>query len=64
MLLALNATLQSSDAKDPAVMQRTNIIKELMTRVWLLIGEIWDLSELVDLATQVSTHSPHPTPPP
>lgn len=54
MLLALDGACQPPDnAMDPAVAQRVRVLKELLAKVWLVIGTVWSCSEVTDAANQV-----------
>lgn len=53
MLLALDGATRISDSIDAATLQRLWTIKEIIARVWLVIGKLWDCMELIDIAKKV-----------
>lgn len=53
MLLTLDNATNTRDSTDPATLQRLCAIKEVIARVWLVVGKIWVCSELVELAEMV-----------
>lgn len=54
MLLSLDMASQIEDESDLSVRQRARALKEVITRVWLVIGQVWDCAELIQLAESVS----------
>jgi hypothetical protein len=52
MLSALEQAVQGNFGKHADV-QRLNIIREVLARVWLVIGKVWDCQPLVEAAEQV-----------
>ncbi|KAF9226605.1 hypothetical protein BS17DRAFT_800622 [Gyrodon lividus] len=50
MLLTLDAASQLEDGADFATRQRARALKEVLTRVWLVVGRVWDCAELISLA--------------
>ncbi|KAG2156199.1 hypothetical protein DEU56DRAFT_224351 [Suillus clintonianus] len=62
MLMALHATTQVEDGANNASKQRVKVIQELLARVWLVLGRVWECTELVDLAEKaLSTMEAAPT---
>lgn len=53
MLLSLDAASQIKDESDPSVRQRAKALKQVVTRVWLVIGQVWECAELIKLAESV-----------
>jgi hypothetical protein len=53
MLLALDAMTRSQDADDLHMLHRINTIKEVIARVWLVVGKVWNSSDLMDIAEKV-----------
>ncbi|KAJ7129516.1 hypothetical protein C8R44DRAFT_776974 [Mycena epipterygia] len=58
MLLALDKATNSSDTDEPGAVCRINAIKTLIARVWLVVGRVWECSDLVNLATKALTSIP------
>jgi hypothetical protein len=54
MLMALHGTTEVEDGTNEASKQRVKVIHELLARVWLVLGRVWECTELVDLAEKVS----------
>jgi protein EFR3 len=52
MLSALEQDIQGNLGKHADV-QRLNVIREVLARVWLAIGRVWDCQQLVEAAEQV-----------
>ncbi|KAG1755543.1 hypothetical protein EDB19DRAFT_1891798 [Suillus lakei] len=50
MLMALHGTTEVEDGTNDASKQRVKVIQELLARVWLVLGRVWECTELVDLA--------------
>ncbi|KAH8105952.1 hypothetical protein BXZ70DRAFT_886723 [Cristinia sonorae] len=50
MLLALDGACQPDAATDPIVVQRIRVLKELLARVWLVVGRVWSCPEVTDAA--------------
>ncbi|KAG6333667.1 hypothetical protein ID866_5425 [Astraeus odoratus] len=50
MLVALEAAAQVEEGADVTTRQRSMSLKELLTRVWLVIGKLWNIPELVGRA--------------
>ncbi|EGN93012.1 hypothetical protein SERLA73DRAFT_98316 [Serpula lacrymans var. lacrymans S7.3] len=61
MVLALHGATQIQDGADAGSVQRSKVIRELLTRVWLAIGQVWDCKELVDLAEKALSCMPEPS---
>jgi len=55
MLVTLDAASQVEDEADFASRQRARALKEVLARVWLVVGRVWDCSELINLAESVLT---------
>jgi hypothetical protein len=53
MLLKLDGITNIDDPIDAATTQRLWAIKEVIAKVWLVIGNVWACSELVKLAEKV-----------
>lgn len=53
MLLALDTASKIEDEPDLSVRQRAQALKEIVTRVWLVIGQVWECAELTKLAENV-----------
>ncbi|KAG6378718.1 hypothetical protein JVT61DRAFT_12991 [Boletus reticuloceps] len=60
MLLSLDAASQIEDESDLSVRQRAGALKEVINRVWLVIGQVWECAELIKLAERAlsSSHGP------
>ncbi|TFK55899.1 hypothetical protein OE88DRAFT_1652415 [Heliocybe sulcata] len=46
MLLSLDAASQVDSAADPVLAQRQAAIRELVARVWMAVGKVWDCPEI------------------
>ncbi|KIJ20294.1 hypothetical protein PAXINDRAFT_126974 [Paxillus involutus ATCC 200175] len=55
MLLALDAASQVEDGADFATQQRARALKEVLARIWLVVGRVWDSAELTSLAESALT---------
>lgn len=53
MLLALDVATAITDLIDAATLQRLWTIKEVLAKVWLVLGKVWDCVELVSIAEKV-----------
>jgi hypothetical protein len=53
MLLALSEAVNVDNAEDPILRERLGTLQEVIARVWLAIGRIWEIPELTQLAIQV-----------
>ena len=53
MLIALDATTTITDSIDGDALQRLWTIKEVLAKVWLVLGKVWDCTELVNIAEKV-----------
>lgn len=53
MLLTLDGVTNISDPIDAATLQRLWTIKEVIARVWLVVGKVWGSSELIAIAEKV-----------
>jgi hypothetical protein len=53
MLLALDASTRSQDLHDLHILHRINVIKEVIARVWLVVGKVWKSSDIMDMAEKV-----------
>jgi hypothetical protein len=53
MLLALDGTTRAHDVDDSVTLQRIHTVKEVIAKVWLVVGKVWDSSELVEIAEKV-----------
>ncbi|KAG2063841.1 hypothetical protein BDR04DRAFT_1111011, partial [Suillus decipiens] len=62
MLMAFHGTTEIEDGTDEASKQRVKVIQELLARVWLVLGRVWECTELVNLAEKaLSTMEAAPT---
>lgn len=52
MLLALDGACQYDNTTDPSVAQRIRVLKELLARVWLVVGNVWSCQEVTEAAQQ------------
>jgi protein EFR3 len=52
-LLALSSVMHVDDIKDKASLGRILAIREVISRVWLVVGKTWDCRELVEMAEKV-----------
>ncbi|KAG8218633.1 hypothetical protein J3R82DRAFT_4297 [Butyriboletus roseoflavus] len=50
MLLSLDTASQIDDESDLSTRQRAKAVKEVIARVWLVIGQVWECAELIKLA--------------
>ncbi|PPQ83283.1 hypothetical protein CVT25_004022 [Psilocybe cyanescens] len=55
MLLALNAALNTQDI-DVGLLHRIVTIKTVIAHVWLVIGQVWKLQDLIGLAEKAIKH--------
>ncbi|KAG6911231.1 hypothetical protein DXG01_003098 [Tephrocybe rancida] len=63
MLMALDALVSRvENHEDIATRQRVNIIKEIIAKVWLVIGEVWNAPELAELVENALTSAPNSLP--
>ena len=53
MLLALGGAVQGEPSGDPALLQRIQVIREVLAQTWLTIGKVWDCPGVIDLAQKV-----------
>ena len=53
MLLSLDEASQIEDESDLSVRQRAKTLNEVVTRIWLVIGQVWECAELIRLAESV-----------
>lgn len=53
MLLALNGATRITDSIDTTTLLRLLTIKELIARVWLVVGKVWECTELIDITNKV-----------
>ncbi|KAF8076541.1 hypothetical protein FPV67DRAFT_1558991 [Lyophyllum atratum] len=59
MLLALDAAVSNvQDTDDAITIQRTDAIKEILAKVWQVLGGVWNAPELVLLAETPINNSP------
>jgi protein EFR3 len=54
MLMALHAATEIENGTNGGPKQRIKVIHELLARVWLVLGRVWECPGLVDLAEKVS----------
>lgn len=57
-LLALYASTHSSTTNTGSEAQRVRTVKEVVARVWLVIGRVWDVPEVTQLANRVCSKPP------
>ncbi|THH15379.1 hypothetical protein EW146_g5089 [Bondarzewia mesenterica] len=48
-LLALDAMTRIGEVKDPATVGRLWAIREILARIWLVLGKVWDCAELTEM---------------
>ena len=53
MLLSLDASTTPKDTDDFRVLHRINVVKEVIARVWLVVGKVWNSSDIMDMAEKV-----------
>jgi len=53
MLMALHGATEIEDETNGASKQRVKVIQELLARIWLVLGRVWECPELVDLSEKV-----------
>lgn len=53
MLIALDAATTITDLIDAATLQRLWTIKEVLAKVWLVLGRVWGCTELVSITEKV-----------
>lgn len=53
MLMALHEATEIEDETNGASKQRVKVIQELLARVWLVLGRVWECPELVELSEKV-----------
>ncbi|KAJ7765021.1 hypothetical protein DFH07DRAFT_811164 [Mycena maculata] len=58
MLLALDKATNSADTSESGALCRVNAIKVVMAKTWLVIGKIWESSDLVSLANKALASFP------
>ena len=56
MLLALDGATRIYDSIDAATLQRLWTIKEVIAKVWLAVGKVWDCTDLIDIAEKVDIY--------
>jgi len=54
MLMALHGATEVENETNGASKRRVKVIRELLARVWLVLGRVWGCPELVNLAEKVS----------
>jgi protein EFR3 len=52
-LLALSSVKHVDDTADSALMRRIWAMREVVSKVWLVVGKTWDCEELVEMAEKV-----------
>ncbi|KAH7914390.1 hypothetical protein BJ138DRAFT_1000116 [Hygrophoropsis aurantiaca] len=60
MLLALDTACEVGEDVDMATKQRTKVIKEVLTRVWGVLGRVWNCPELVETVEKALSSFHHP----
>ncbi|THH27291.1 hypothetical protein EUX98_g6908 [Antrodiella citrinella] len=50
MLLALDGACQYDNTTDPLVARRIRALKELLARVWIVVGNVWSCVEVTEIA--------------
>ena len=53
MLLALDASTRSETQEHRTTAQRTSVIREVIARLWKVLGKVWDSVELVRISENV-----------
>ena len=53
MLLALDGACQHDNAMEPAIAERIRVLKELLARVWHVVGNVWSCPEVIETAQKV-----------
>lgn len=53
MLLALDASTKTGNTENSKTAQRISTIKEVIAKVWRVLGKVWDSAELVGIAENV-----------
>lgn len=53
MLLALDASTRTETPENGTIAKRICIIREVLARLWKVLGKVWDSVELVDIAENV-----------
>lgn len=56
MLLALGSAVQGETSSDPQLLQRIQVIREVLAQTWLAIGKVWDCPGVIDIIQKV--HAP------
>ena len=52
-LLALSSVMHMDSTTDSASLERIRVMREVVSEVWLAVGETWDCGELVEMAKKV-----------
>jgi hypothetical protein len=55
-LLAMSSVTHVDDTADSASLGRIWVMREIISRVWLTVGKMWDCGELVEMAEKVGCH--------
>ncbi|PFH52849.1 hypothetical protein AMATHDRAFT_138947 [Amanita thiersii Skay4041] len=58
MLLALDASTRQQTKHDSLTALRVSVVREVIARVWLVLGQVWDCSELVDMVQKTLATMP------
>ena len=53
MLLALDGAIQGDTSTDADALQRMRVIREVLARTWLAIGNVWSCPGIVEIAQRV-----------
>lgn len=61
MLLALDASTNPQDADDFHMLHRITVIKEVIARVWLVVGRVWNSSDVMDITEKALSSMPTTT---
>ncbi len=61
MLLALDASTKTGNTENGKTAQRIFTIKEVIARVWRVLGKVWDSTELIGIADNVRSRPKPPT---
>ncbi|KAF8639813.1 hypothetical protein AX17_001071 [Amanita inopinata Kibby_2008] len=61
MLLALHASTKVQKCEDNLAVQRILIIREVIARIWLILGKVWNSMELVEMVHKTLSAMPSDT---
>jgi hypothetical protein len=52
----MSSVTHVDDTADSASLGRIWVMREIISRVWLTVGKMWDCGELVEMAEKVGCH--------